>query len=65
MQFECATAGNGWVGGWVGGRGFTWVLPSGRTQSRIPFLRTSVRRAPMEVARRWVRGMSSSVSSVA
>ena len=43
----------------------TWVLPSGRTQGRVPSLRTSVRRKPIFWAMSWEKGMHSSVSSVA
>uniref|UniRef100_A0A7C9EIA1 Uncharacterized protein n=1 Tax=Opuntia streptacantha TaxID=393608 RepID=A0A7C9EIA1_OPUST len=43
----------------------TWVLPSGLNQGQVPFLRTSVRRAPSLVASTWLRGINSGVSSVA
>merc|ERR1719313_2655317 len=43
----------------------TWVLPSGRSHHNLPLLRTSVSFLPRRVATRWVRGMQSSVSSLA
>ena len=43
----------------------TCVFPSGLSQGTVPFLRTSVSLKPSCVARTWVRGMSSGVSSVA
>ncbi|RHN73841.1 hypothetical protein MtrunA17_Chr2g0302941 [Medicago truncatula] len=43
----------------------TWVFPSGLNQGHVPFLRTSVSLAPNLVARTWVKGISSGVSSVA
>ncbi|BAS92151.1 Os05g0135750 [Oryza sativa Japonica Group] len=43
----------------------TWVFPSGLSHAQVPFLRTSVRRAPSLVARTWLRGINSGVSSVA
>merc|ERR1719321_1539659 len=41
----------------------TCVLPSGRSHQRWPLLRTSVSFLPKRVAKRWVRGMQTSVSS--
>merc|ERR1719401_2217303 len=43
----------------------TCVLPSGRNHHSSPLLRTSVSVLPSFVATEWVRGMQSSVSSVA
>ncbi|KAG6545127.1 hypothetical protein Mapa_013452 [Marchantia paleacea] len=43
----------------------TWVFPSGLNHPQVPSFLTSVSLAPSLVAKTWVRGMSSSVSSVA